>query len=604
MASQTPKPSNYELYSKSPLFHYEYYPLNQTVDLQLYRPVAEWTGRLILPDKQDQGKHFVKFEVHNAPAPHQNLVAQIVTLKWSDDPLVQEYVKRVTVDVKFTEQSKKRVAQQTDLVYPTRLDGRSQVDPLESLAGSRPVDDMIVKLVNPEVATNAQQETELIIKTEPIQVTGRFVGLVRIESRVDPTDDTFIVRHYNKASASFADGVEERIRIPQVPDDIRGVPRSSNRDIEKSPINREGWYVYGAPDANGIFVVQALEPRALFRLQPQQVISEETEALKYLSDGIWADPKARKGKISTVLLPHNEPDNQAAISQWSLGDKAFVIHTFGGIAGQKGELTFLYFVPGHFAYGVAEVVRDWFTDELRFEIVYYQVYAHNPEGIISGAQTWSTFAGSLWRGWLGDRALCDILVKFTPIVADYNFGDLKLSPLEVFKSAEAEVMARYRVGDGEGISVVSPASSCVQDSNQALYVTIERIESLVKSDKNIWDYVQNHPKALEVKYFNALIALGEALEKKLVPLGIVRSDWKKDVQNLAGTGNNPNFIVNLVRAVFTWRSIVPRRAQDEVSKLFFEQGAVEWVLRTNQVGGVISVIDPNAPTTLLGNFVS
>jgi predicted Abi (CAAX) family protease len=602
--TKTPKPSNYEIYSKSPLFHYEYYPLDKTVDLQLYKPVSEWTGRLILPDKQHQGEHFVKFEVQNAPAVHQNLLGKIVNLRWSDDPLVQEYVKRVSVDVNFTEKAKKRIARQPDLVYPTRLDGRTQVDPLESLAGSRPIDDVCVKLVNPTVATNTQLETELIIDIEPIQITGRFVGLVRIEKRVDQIGDTFIVRHYNKATGSFVGGVEERIRIPQVPEDIRGVPRSTNHDIEKSPLNPQGWYIYGAPDVNGSFVVQAIEPRGLFRLQPQQVITQESKALRYLSVGVWVNPTDQKGNISSTLLAPNAADPESAISQWSLGDKALVIHTFGGIGGLKAEATFLYFVPGHFAYGVAEVVRDWFTEELRFEIIYYQVYAHNPEGIVSGAQTWATFVGSLWRGWLGDRPTCDILVKFPPITTDYDFGEFKLSPLQIFTRAEAEVMARYRVGDGTGISVVSPANSCVEDSNQALYVTIRRIESLVKSNSSIWDYVKHNPETLQVQYFNALVSLGNVLEKDLIPLGIVRSDWEKDVQNLSGTGDNPSFIVTLLRAFTTWRSVVPRRAEDEISRIFLQQSAVEWVLRTNQVGGFISVVDPIAPTTLLGKLVS
>jgi len=33
-----------------------------------------------------------------------------------------------------------------------------------------------------------------------------------------------------------------------------------------------GWYIYGAKDSAGMFVVQAIAPRALLRLQPDAVI--------------------------------------------------------------------------------------------------------------------------------------------------------------------------------------------------------------------------------------------------------------------------------------------------------------------------------------------
>ncbi|NJS16820.1 MAG: hypothetical protein HC787_08095 [Nostocaceae cyanobacterium CSU_2_110] len=60
------KSSNYKIYSNSPLFHSDYYPINVEVNRQLYQPVAEWSGRLILPPENNH-ERFVEFEVQNAP---------------------------------------------------------------------------------------------------------------------------------------------------------------------------------------------------------------------------------------------------------------------------------------------------------------------------------------------------------------------------------------------------------------------------------------------------------------------------------------------------------------------------------------------------------
>lgn len=591
------KSSNYKINSNSPLFHSEYYPINQTVNRQ-YQPVAEWSGRLILPVER-QNEHFVEFEVQNAPDSYMHLLGKVVKLKWSKNTKVQEYVKRVSFDVNFTKQAKK--SHQGGFVHPVRLDGRSQVDPLESLAGARTMDDVCVMLLQPQVETDAAGETQLIIKQEPIQITGRFVGLVKILARIESYSDLFKVCHYNKATKNFYKGIEETICIPQVPKDIRGISRSSNKDIEKSPLNFQGWYIYGAPDANGTFIVQAIEPRALVKLEPQKVITKSSEIFKYINRGMWAKIKLQKGKCQTVLLAANK-DAKSAVSEWNLGDKALVIHLYGGIGGKKAEAAAWLPTPGHFSYGIAEVVRDRITSELRFDIVYYQVYANNVDAIISGSITWAAYMGSLWQGWLGTRPVCDILVKYEPITTDYDFDGVKLSPLKEFIEELREITARYRVGDGTGASLVTPTASCVQDSNQALYATIHDIRKLVESNPAINQWLQKHPEDKQTQYFNDLISLGNILEKQLIPLGIVRRDWQQNVQDLFGTNNkNDNIITTAIKMLKSWRTVFPKRAQDETTKIFLKQGAMAWVLRSNQVGGFDDSIAPVAPTTLFRN---
>jgi predicted Abi (CAAX) family protease len=591
------KSSNYKINSNSPLFHSQYYPINQTVNRQ-YQPVAEWSGRLILP-VECQNERFVEFEVQNAPDSYIHLLGKVVKLKWSDDIKVQEYVKRVSFDVNFTKQAKK--SHQGGFIHPVRLDGRSQVDPLESLAGARTMDDVCVMLLQPEVESNSAGETQLIIKQEPIQITGRLVGLVKILARIESHSDLFKVCHYNKATKNFYKGIEETICIPQVPKDKRGINRSSNKDIEKSPLNFQGWYIYGAPDANGTFIVQAIEPRALVKLEPQKVITKSSEIFKYIKRGIWAKTKFQKGKCQTVLLAANK-DAKSAVSEWRLGDKALAMHLFGGIGGKKAEAAAWLPVPGHFSYGIAEVVRDRITSELRFDIVYYQVYGNNVDGIISGSITWAAYMGSLWQGWLGTRPVCDILIKYEPITSDYDFDGVKLSPLKEFIEELREITARYRVGDGTGASLITPTASCVQDSNQALYATIHDIRKLVESNPTINQWLQKHPEDKQTQYFDELITLGNILEKQLIPLGVIRRDWQQNVQDLFGINNkNDNIITTAIKMLKSWRTVFPKRAQDETAKIFLKQGARLWVLRSNQVGGFDDSIAPVAPTTLFRN---
>ncbi len=50
----------------------------------------------------------------------------------------------------------------------------------------------------------------------------------------------------------------------------------------------------------------------------------------------------------------------------------------------------LNLVTGHFAFGFAEVVKDRFTGEPRWDIEYKQVYGHNREEVVSAILTCQT----------------------------------------------------------------------------------------------------------------------------------------------------------------------------------------------------------------------
>ncbi len=607
------KISNYKRYQQAAFNHPSYYPINQVVSSQLYRPIATWMGRLILPKLED--RQFIKgvlFEVYHAESAYQHLVGQIVNLRWSDDPNVQAYIRAFSKDVHFN--TKAKSSSQQGRVHPERINHWRQVNPLESLAGSRPQDDVIVMLSEPvmveEIRTKTNDKqyfTTLYIYQEPIQITGRFYGLVKFLYPIDTQTDTdknppeqFRVVHFNRVSRQF-NGVEEILKLPHVIANQQGIFPSTSNCIEQSSLNETGWYIYGANDINGMFVVQAIAPRALLRLEPNQVIYGKEPALHYLKHQSWKGIKTQKGKASsTLLVPQQENEHlkNQPVEAWSNGDYALVIHMYGGIGGKKQEPATkspLYF--GHFAYGIAKVVWEPLCDELRFEINYHQVYTHNQEGIIAGTLHWSRFMGDRQFGWLGVRPVVDILIKFDAFTEEYEVSDGQRSVLlNLMRHLEA-MGARYRIGDGTGGTFVTPANNCVQDANQAFYGSVQQLEKNIKSNPiALQKWLEQFPE--QTQRFEQLVQLAYELKRKLLPFNNLRPDWERHEYTL-GVSLEERPLKHLLRAIGSFRTILPRLASDTVAKIFIEQGAMVWVLRTNQVGGFDSDIEPVAPINLL-----
>jgi predicted Abi (CAAX) family protease len=259
-------------------------------------------------------------------------------------------------------------------------------------------------------------------------------------------------------------------------------------------------------------------------------------------------------------------------------------------------------VTGHFAYGTATVIQDDFTNELQWEINYNQIYAHNPDGIIAGQQDWATYMGSLQRGWLATRPVADLLITYPPVTEDYDFGGIKISPLTELQQQLHLFAARYRTGDGSGGALVNPAKSCVQDANQALYITIQRLTDRIHAQPQIQTWLTTHPQDPQTLRFQKLQTLATELQRNLTPLGIVRSDWQQNAAKLVGINQNSSFQVssNPLIALMSWRTMLPRGAQDGMGKIFSNLGAGMWFLNTYQVGGVNPDIVPIAPTILFG----
>ena len=602
------KLSDYERFRSVAFNRSESYPIEQSLPTEYYKAIAPWMGRLILPAKDQrtivQG---VLFEVHHTPDEYQHLVGQVLILRLSNEPETRAYVQAVTKDIHFSPQAEYSVRQGN--VHPTRLNHWRLVNPLESLAGSHPVDDVMVMLPEPVIVHSKDDDLDtaksldngfiLYISHDPVQITGRYYALVKFLESIRGRD-LFRVVHFNRASGQF-DGVEETVRMPSVVPNRNNTCPSTTKNIEKSYLNETGWYIYGAQDESG-FIVQALAPRRLLQVKPERVITGAKSVKKYLKKEAWNNLAAKKGKIDSVLLNHI---TNAKNNPWVEGKRALLIHTYGGIGGRKTEpaaKTPLYF--GHFAYGIAQVVREPLTGELRFEIVYHQVYTQNSEGLIAGSLHWSRYIGDRNWGWLGLRPVCDTIVELDEFTADYETGSggqrlakpsLKASPLDRVIHQLEVMSARYRIGDGTGGTFVGPANNCVQDANQALYAALRQIARSIRSNPNVESWKQQHPEQLY--RLKQLEQLAQDLKQLLLPWGTARADWKNQAEVLGSTlEDNP--VQNLIRGLITWRTLLPRLTSDEVIEIFLKQGGSVWVLRTNQVGGANPDIEPVAPMTL------
>jgi len=554
---------------QSPWNRPETYPLSLQPAPDRYAPSAEWLGRLILPSAAETAAtpgDWVWIELEQAPPDQQALIGSRRRLRWADRPDLRRIVEAVSVDIRFGANARKLEAAHN--VVPSRLNGRDRVGPLQSLAGARPVDDVTVALEGVNV-----EEGGLVISRPPVQVTGRWQGLVQLlEAPAD--DDQVLVRHFNPASGRF-DGPEERIRFPRLPPDRFGRQAFNLSGLADSPLNQQGWQIQGAPAADGVFTVQALQPRQITALSPQRQRDGTAASLNHLRVANWSAAESQPGSLHTTALV---PDG-AVPPGWQVGERALLIHLFGGIGGTQAEPSPLWTTTGHFAFGEAEVVRDAVSGEPRLAIRYHQIYANNPNGIVAGSQHWSAYAGNLQRGWLGSRPFSDVLVPMEPRVLDAL-------------ALQAEILAaRYRSGDGGGVAMVTAATSCVQDSSQALWIAIQQL----RQDQAFSDLVAGDQKRLA--------RLATALDRWLTPFGRPRPDWRHNAaRSLDGGSGGFESSQKLGDVLLSWNSMLPRRAHDAMAADILRAGLPIWLIRTNQIPSAAPQLLPVDPTSLLGHL--
>lgn len=597
-------------------------PLGVALLPDLYCPVGDWVGRLVLPQAEARSPDGgVGLVLHHAPERYDWAIGQSVWLTWDDrDPNVASYRRAATCDVHFNEEA--RYSTRQGMIHPERLNHWQQVDPLESLAGAHPEDDVLVVLrgpvtvdVLPALNQPSDRTLRLHIAQEPAQLSGGFYTLARILGPVAPGSDRYTIVHFNRATRAF-DGLEAVVRIPDVvPDSYRLRPTRAD-GLGRSPHNDTGWYLYGDPDPDHTFVVKAVAPRSLLRVEPDDLRSGQKATQNYVVRGAWEDIAADPGRAASMLLQPGSALPSEAIAPWQQeGKQALLIHVYGGMGGPNPEPATqgpIYF--GHFAYGLATVVRDPLADELRFEIDYFQIYAHNENGILSAVTHWSRYMGDRQYGFLGTRPVCDLLLDLPAFTGTYEFDlpngtTVQRSPLLLIQRHLETMMARYRVGDGTGGTYVGPANNCAQDSNQALYAALQSIEQMIAAQA---DYLQawrsRHPEA--ARRFDQLLRLKRSLNRDIVGSHLVRSDWDASWASFwtkgttapdpaetlrLGIAIDDRPIQNLIRGLGSWRTMFPRVASDTIARNFLAQQANIWVLRTTQVGSEGSSLAPVVP---------
>jgi predicted Abi (CAAX) family protease len=577
------KASNYDRYAQAAWNRSEYYPLHRVPDPNLYRPSAMWMGRLILPKLAERASvGGAWFEVHHADEAHAHLAARIVKLRWSDEPEVRDVVRAATSDVHFSAYAEYS-SRYAGRVHPVRVNNWQVVDPLESLAGSHPVDDVIVMLAG-DVVVEDGADPILRIARQPVQITGRYCGLVRF---LEPlAGERFRVAHFNAASAAF-DGPASIVHLPHVVTDTDGRAPSSTLGLERSPLNDAGWYVYGAPDVDGTFVVQALGPRELLRVSAERQRPGGPHAYRDVRSGSWSEIVARKGTIRSVRF-------DGAPDPWKTGDRALLLHVYGGIGGRRREpLAKSLFYFGHFAYGTAEVVWEPLAGEPRFEILYNQVYAHNTDGLVAGVLHWSRYMGDRQFGWAGARPVCDLLLRDDAFSGDFELEDTRCTSALAGLQMQLEAMtARYRTGDGTGATFAGPANNCSQDANHALFAALRNLTAFIEAHPAFDAWAARNPE--QAQRYRALERLRQDLRRVLQPFGSPRHDWSENEFNL-GSSLEDTTAQTILAGLQSWRMIFPRLASDTLLRTFLRNGAAVWMLSTDQIGGENLEIEPIAP---------
>ncbi len=550
-----------------------------------YREISAWTGCLILPEKgQRESDGSVWFQVYNSP--EAGCRGKIMRLRWDDSKPDNKWFTELTVDVDFAEEAAKKAEEKYKAILPRRLNGWRAVSPLESMAGAHMVDDVEVMLHNPTV-----NGVSLVITAMPVQIAGDCYALVRF---VGPEQDGLrLVEHFDTPARSFSSAKTEVVRVRKHIFPADSTPVVSTHLIEDSVHNANGWYIYGRR-IDGVFQVEALEPRELLRVKPVTVISGTDDVKRFISRQNFAALKPDLSRVyalnpaGTNLLP------QQAASQWKVGDKGIVCHLFGWRRDLNQRKTFQekgVLTTGHFSFGVAEVIHEPIAGEKRWDIDYKQVYAHNSNGIVSMGQKWHVYSGSLRLGRMFTIPVSDTIIK-VPELDTYNFPGWTTLPLRGFLREVDVVMAMYRTGAGTGLSSVRPDVSCVQDSHLALYRSLRHFEENVATSGIVkaWMASQKAPPE-DVSRFLRLQLLVKTLYKRVSFLGLTRRDWRRAYDDILGT-RKPSAVEKIVNAL-----LFPLNANDELLHSANKFGAPMWTIMFCQIGGQIPGLVPMAPTS-------
>ncbi len=547
---------------------------------RFYQPIAQWSGQLIHPsiNRRDPAGG-VPFKIEQSP--DRTMIGKTVWLRWDTTQPWNQWFNKRRYDVNI---DAKRLAKaiKGGLNAPVAIDGWTKVSPLESLSGGRP-GDMTVMLRNPR-----WDGSVLYIEEEPVQICGNSMALVRFLDILG--DERRVVVHFNPKLGDFS-GPKDVIKIPATFFSRANTPvaRSSTAGIEKSPLNQDGWYIYGRHE-NGTFAAEAIEPRAAFLLKADHAVEGSGEVKNYISHEHFDD--LQPGLLRrTEMIP-------GELSGWDEGDKGLLVHLFGWREhpDEDGPSKVLGLVTGHFSLGTAQVIRCPLSNDLRWDLEYSQIYAHNREGLVSGTMKWHNYCGSLRRGWMYTIPISDTIIKI-PELEPYDFDGWKVQPWKGFNRQFEQMQSLYRVGAGGGISSVKQDVSCVQDSHAALYSALRTFEETIAKTGKVKEWLQGKGSdGEETKRYLRMLLLVREVKRNITTFGIPQTNWREFFEKPLGT-RDPNVVVSLINLILSKRSIFPRKGNDNLLKMAADMGYPMWNILTCQIGGEIPKLVPLAPTS-------
>ncbi len=508
--------------------------------------------------------------ITGTPEDYSRLRGRTLWLTWQED-----YIPRR--DISLSRDARASLRERGN-IHPVRLDGWKAVSPLESLAGSRPSDSLEVALRDP-VLREENSPPRLIISDEPVQIRGTHRILVQFtdSSRIEALRG----RPWDPARGQWG-----RKEITLRPEIHSGVPgRDPLRGIEEAPSNELGWFLYGDPAADGSFLLKALLPRALIRLQPQLSLAPSAGSRSYLRQENWKD--LRIGRISRTRL---QPEGSGALPPE--GSEGLMFHLFGWKADSENPLPRdNSLVTGHVSPGLFRVVRDALSGDLILDVEYRQMYCHNREGIVAGAFQHHAYLGALDSGWLFKAPVSDTLLFHSALDQTLRVEDSLFSPLREMGRSFSRAAHHIRTGDGTGLAPVNMAANCSQDSAMAL-----------------WEFLQSRWEPFFAKYRMTLPGGRDAqveevhrifrrLNRFLVPRGRVPRRWRQYREGKPFSRRLSRKAGRFIDALLTWNTILPRNLHDGAAGILLAQGAEGFVLRSDIYGSSPEETTPLPPST-------
>lgn len=536
--SSTKTLNNYKLFLKTEKLKFR--GLNYTFfpDNRKFFWVNGWCGRLILPKIKQRNNTFegVYFEIFSAPLNYSKFIGKKLILNFKKNTQTKDFLNQTLKDVHFTQTAK--ITFKKGYVHPVRLEGLKNIDPLQSLAGSREQDDIIVGFKAEELEP-VEEGKHLVLKTEsmPVEISGWIKCLVKFKHKLPGSLNEYRAEIYDSKAKRFLPS-DIIFELPKLTKDIKGCTPQGKIDYCAMSENLTGFYLTGAFTQEQKFRVFSAAPSKMMEIKKEYSVQKTFLSGKKRGKKIWKSLIEDGCRLINEIHIFNS--NSKLLLQE--GQEYPLLALFGGYDTKFTTPWRYYFSgekSGHFSFGKALVKKCEITGKLVWNITYYQLYAHYLSGIISGKISFEKFVADRQWGILGLRPFYDLIIL--------DKGDnprWKTLLKRLFCNLEI-MMSRYRIGDGTGASYIEGSHNCSQDSSYAYYL------SVIQSGLN-----------LKRKDYRKYL-------KPLLTLNLLRDDWKN--QNIE-LGDHPSDepIKLLKRTLLSLKTLWPRKAQEIFQDIFLK----------------------------------